>query len=273
MTMGLSTLNLTAVKDYHEEWDCYDKRLPLTKDLVGTPPDADMLNTIQYIQLEEIMVVKKGKEHIFVFGNRRLRAIRQNIDQGKGSGKVKVCILTGIDPDNIDLLRLIENEQRSCNEIGAYQILHKLINTRAKTGGNLGTIYKEVAEITGYPYGRVKAIDDKWKEVPLWAVNAVEDGKIAATVAIALGKMKPDTQTLLKNTYKETGKLTANDVKAQRQVVRQSAYANMSVGLGANLTAPRQIYGRGELQQLVDLIPASAKEAKQFGAELLAQVQ
>lgn len=234
----------------HEIWDCYDPRLPLDKDLTGTPPDDGMLESIQQIQLQEILVVKKGKEYIFRFGNRRLRAIRMNHALGRPPGVVEVVVVEGVDPEDWNMLTLIENEQRSPNEMSAYEILHDMVQKRMKSGGDLGTVYKEVAKLTGYTAGQVKAIDNKWCKVPLWAVNAAGQGKIAPNTAIELGKLSPELQKECKADFQKNKKLTAGDVKAKRQVRQAVQYQNIMVDIGQQ---PRQMFMRDELEELFQL--------------------
>jgi hypothetical protein len=239
-----------------ESWDCNDLRLPSDKELQGPPPDTQMLDTIAEIQLQPIgmVVVRHGKhdrnaDYYFRWGGRRLRAIRQNLANGKGSGMVDVLIIMGIDPDNSTMLTLIENSVRSPNEVSAYTALKRILKDLMKSGGDLNQAYKEAAKWSGYSVGEVKAIETRWHKVPVWTVNAVERGDIAPSVAIAVGKLGADHQAECKEDFQANGKLSAKDVHDKKQITQANGYASLSNTLFPQ-TRGREWFHRDDLVAL-----------------------
>jgi hypothetical protein len=236
-----------------EIWDCQDKRFPLNKDLQSTPPTESMLLSLQEIQLQPVGVIKKGKDFFFVWGRRRLAAIRQLQAEEKHSGQIEVVVLSGIDPSEVGRLALIENSVRSNNEVNTYSILHDMIRDQMKTGGDLSQIYKDTAKATGLTIGEIKAIEKKWCKVPTWSVNAVLRGEIAPSTAKAIGRLSETQQKECKEDLRVNKSLSTSTVEAKRRFVQTAVYSEMQSALGLNIPATRDFYTREELQHIRDL--------------------
>ena len=227
-------------------WHCNDKRLPLNKDIKGPPPTENMLETLQEIQLHEVGVVQKGKQFFFRWGTRRLKAIRQLFEEGKHNGDIRILLLTGIDPEDSKRLSLIENDQRSPNEVNTWQIIREMLYAKP-VDGNAPT-YKSISDYTGITIGEIKALERKWGTVPVWSINAVARGDIAPSTAIAVGKLSRELQKECKTQLETTKKLSAVTVKAKREFVRTEAYGAMIPGL--NLPVVRDYYTRQEVEAI-----------------------
>jgi hypothetical protein len=248
-----------------ETWHCNDERLPETKELAGPPPAESMLETLQYIQEQPIGIVKHGKNYIFIWGRRRLKAIRQLFEENKHDGSIDILVITGIDPNDYGKLAIIENQQRSPNEISAWETIRAMLY--AKPVDNVAPTYKTISDYLQMSIGEIKALERKWGKVPVWASNAVVKGIVAPTTAILIGKLDKSLQDECKETLRTEKKLSFANVKEKKQFVQIASYAQMMPQL--QIAVQRDYYSREELQQLADLIPNTAVEAQKYAQELL----
>jgi ParB-like chromosome segregation protein Spo0J len=245
-------MTITKVLEF---WDCQDKRFPSDKELQSTPPTESMLLSLQEIQLQPVGVIKKGKDFYFVWGRRRLAAIRQLQAEEKHGGVVEVLVMQGIDPSEVGRLALLENSVRSSNEVNTYSILYEMIKAQLKSGGDLGQIYKDTAKETGMTIGEIKAIEKKWHKVPTWSVNAVLRGEIAPSTAKAIGKLSDTLQKECKEELKTNGALSTATVEAKRRFVQTQVYSSMQASLGMNIPATRDFFSRKEVEEILRLLP------------------
>ena len=245
-----------------EYWDVNDKRLPLTKD-IDRPFDPGELESLRNngYQINAILVIKKGKEYFLVDGRNRVLKIRHLLENNLHTGKIKVQVITGIDPADRYAISMIANAQRSTNKLNDFRCIKAMRDIDPLMTWN--DLYKK----TGIPVNTLKAIDKTYSKVPLWAINAMVQGHITTSVAESLAHLNYDTQKELEELYSKKKKLTATDVKEKRRFVQQSVYAGMAPKL--NIPTGRNFFMRSEMEELFNLIPVSAKDAKAFAQNLL----
>ena len=254
-----TTNGITETLEY---WDVNDKRLPITKD-IQRPYDKNDLVSLQNngYQISPILVIKKGKDFTLVDGRCRILKIREYLEAGQHTGTIKVLVVTGIDPSERYKISMIANAQRSVNRLNDFNSMV------AMRKSNPLITYNDMYKATGIGVGTLKAIDKTYSKVPPWAVNALVKGDIKTSVAESLAHLNHDTQKELKELYTKNKKLTATDVKEKRRFVQQSVYAGMAPKL--NIPTGRDFFMRSEMEELFNLIPVSAKDAKAFAQNLL----
>jgi len=261
-------MNITKVLEY---WDCQDTQFPSNKELMSTPPTESMLLSLQEIQLQPVGVIKKGKDFFFVWGRRRLAAIRQLQAEEKHSGQVEVLVMSGIDPSEVGRLALIENSVRSNNDVNTYSILHDMMRTQMKAGGDLSQVYKDTAKTTGLTVGEIKAIEKKWCKVPVWSVNAVLRGEIAPSTAKAIGKLSDTLQKECKEELKVNKALSTSAVESKRRFVQTQVYSKMQTNLGLNIPAARDFFSRKEVEEIASRLNSGYfANALEYANQLLA---
>ena len=255
-------MNSNGINTVLEIWQCTDKRLPEDKDIIR-PYDGKSVESLRNdgYQIYPIVVIKKGKEYWLADGGCRLKRIREFHEANQHTGNISVMIVTGVDPEDRHTISMIANAQRSTNKLNDFRCIKAMRDIDSLMTWN--DLYKK----TGIPVNTLKAIDKTYSKVPLWAINAMVQGHITTSVAESLAHLNYDTQKELEELYSKKKKLTATDVKEKRRFVQQSVYAGMAPKL--NIPTGRDFFMRSELQELCDLIPASAKEAKAFALQLL----
>lgn len=255
-------LTVDNIRKKTEVWFVMDERLPTNDKIVRTPPDDDFLNSIAEVQLQPIGICFNDQEGWKLgFGRKRILAIRKLYDEGTHDGMIDVTIFYGLSPSDAEILSLIENNHRSVNEIGDYSVISNMLKQ--------GMDYKQIAHSIGIPLGTVKAIDRKWANVPKWAVDACLDGEIAPSTALEIGKVKPDTQKVLKKELNDEGKLSAKRVKDEKKAIQNDTLVAMSPGLGFS---QRDFYSRAELEEVRKILASGTKaKALEYIDSLLAE--
>lgn len=271
---------MNTVKKTLERWHCTDSRFPIK---TSRPVGNKSLDTLRGevledgtildgFQLHPVLVIleKKGKKenYTFVFGNGRLQRIRDFFEEGCHTGYVDVLVVEGMDPNDKDALALIENNQRSPNELGDY---HTLCDLRKQ---NPNISYIEVFNMTGMSIQTQKKLDKTYKNVPLWAQNAMLRGEIAVTTAKAIGGLGTDSQGELKVLLKEQGYLSNSDVTEKKRFIQQEAYAPMLQSSSLFPVQPKQFYDRADLEAIHQRMLEQNWEAALIGIEsLLSQTE
>ena len=252
-----------------ESWDLDDDRLPVNEDIIRTPPSADFIASMRnYKQLYPILMCHNKKDGWFIgFGNKRLLALR--ILQEEDPDKFKtifVRIGEDIARDEAYHMSLIENAQRSGNDIHAYKAIEYLLKSDKKA------TYKSIAQKIHMPTAFVKATVLKYGRIPEWCVQAALDGKIAETTIVAVGKFKKNIQEECRKEYEASGKLPLSVAKDKKKFIQTNIVAKMSPAMGFAVPTSnrKQFYPLKDLEELKKLLDAKKyKQAVQKLEELL----
>ena len=235
---------------FTEWWDCDDARLPLSKDISRTAPDLEFIGTMIEGQWQPIMVRHDSNldQWYLSFGRKRLLACRAIKSVGSGPGRVWVRIEEGTAQDAAKDT-LIENAQRSANEIGDYLAIKHILLTDAKA------TYKTIADSIGKLPGYVKHLDTVYARVPGWALDAVMDGTIANTVAVKVGTFAPSEQKKCKAILNDTKKLSMNTAMELRRFVQKEQVASMALALGLNVVSKSdRFFNVDDLQPILTML-------------------
>jgi len=249
-------------------WDCDDERLPLSRDLIRTPPDMAFIQSmIDPGQLEPILVCFDIGSFFLAFGRRRLLAARYIKANNLGAGKILVRVVEASQNDVV-LFGLIENAQRNANGISDYVAIKTLLK-RDKTA-----TYKSIAKAICKTEAYVKTIDRKYAKVPDWTLEATLQGKIAETTAILVGSFRPAEQRRCRDILKEKEKLTHEEAQGIRRFIQKEAVASMMPSLGLTSATPTKqaFFPRGDIDKIAELLEAKKYPvAKRFVVQLLSR--
>lgn len=176
-------------------------------DLPGDMPDNETMERgfrAGWELLEPVILVEadsKGKRFAIVDGIRRISAYK-NI--GRKTIEAKVAPYGAADYHTMRMYSLILNNHRSPNEIKEVDIIFDLYRGR----GGAPVSPKEIAKITGIPYGTVKRrLRLKYLSDDLMAVYKMRgmNTKTAVDISVNLGN-KPEAQKALAETYTKRAK-------------------------------------------------------------------
>lgn len=203
-------MNFKTVIDY---WKPFDERLP--KKVDREPPTNAFIESIRDIQLQPIGVGWNEKEGYFLmYGRKRLLAVRTLAENPEYKDiKIRVELFKGITKADALQYTVIENQHRSGNELTDYLSIKKMLRTPT-----LGT-YDLIAEQLGLSVSIIRAIDQKYSNIPEWAIKAAVKGSIALGTAKKIGALKPDTQEKVHEEFKKNGELTFNQVAQTQKAV------------------------------------------------------
>jgi hypothetical protein len=243
-------LSVGNIQVEEEVWGVYDNRLPDNVQITRTPPDDAFLESINEVQLQPIGIGIVDDQIQLLFGRKRLLALRMLSEKQEVERSIRVNIFYGLSSSDSYIISLLENNQRSSNEISDYESVRYFLHE--------GLNYKEIAKATGMTVGTIKALDRKWADVPQWAVQGCLDGKIAPSTAIEVGRVGTDVQKTLKKEYNKEGKLSGTRVKEEKRFIQQEQLATMSDSLGLNVTV-RDFYSRAELKDVLKIVKSQSK--------------
>ena len=235
-----------------EWWDCDDPRLPLTKDIHRTNPDMEFVATMREGQWQPIMVRHDSnmEQWYMSFGRKRLLACRILKEDSITSGKVWVRIEEGTAQDAARDT-LIENAQRSSNEIGDYLAIRHILMTDATA--TYESIGKSIGKVKGY----VKHLDETYARVPGWALDATLAGDIKSySVTVAIGKLNKEQQATCKTELETNKKLPLKFIQDLNRFVKTQAAAAMfnTIKDQGNIPVGREFFNRNDMQALYTLM-------------------
>ena len=225
-------MNIDISKYPIENWDCYDERLPQSKDFLRSPAEPEFVATIRdWSQLVPVLMGFNDQEGWFLCdGAKRILAIREIRENTEGvapeSWTVKVQAVLGITSNDGDIISMLINAQRSDNPIHMFAVIKHILETDKSAN------YKSIAETIHRPVAYVKQTFMKFGNIPDWTLAAVLDGKIATTTALAVGSFAKGVQAQCKEEFEEKGKLSLKDAANKRKVVQAGMVAKMAPGLG-----------------------------------------
>lgn len=225
-------------KTIYEVWDPYDKRLP---EVIDRPEGRDFKAFCENFasgQIHPIVVTKQGKKYTLAVGRKRLLAARAL------SINIEVKIVTVYSDDDIIRLRISENEFRSANEAADVLAMRQALFE--------GRNYEDVAAmLPGFTVRDIKKMDKDWANVPEEIVAGVVNGNVSMGAAKEIAKVKNKTsQKRMMKVYSETGRLTLQDVKNERSIIKTEATGTMT---WLTQSKGRQTFSRMEIQELYDL--------------------
>ena len=233
----------------HEIWALNDDRLPRNSELKRTKPDETFIDSVKtFGQLQPIGIgYNRADGYMFIFGRKRLLALRDLFEQGLGPNKVKVYFYDGISKREVAELTLIENAQRSDNPIADALAIDDILRSDS------GATFKSIAETIGKTVTYVKKAYEHYMSCPKWTLLAVLDNKMAITTAFAVSKLGKDTQEQLKKQFKKNGKLTGAEVHDSRRAMQVASYAELIPQSIYNMDVKRNKFTRAELEQIRSL--------------------
>lgn len=240
-------------KSKFEAWNPFDERLP--EKLMCMPPDATFIEAVCERQLQPVGVALLGDEYHFMFGNRRLYAIRKGYENNPKL-KVGVQIFEVESMSELAALRSQENALRSPNVITDVMTLKTTLGqtVQDENGENMIADYKYCATLMGRSIQYVKKIDKEWSKLPKasWVMDALLAGTMSAKTALALGGF--DDKEILKQAkdhHKQNGKLPYSWVQSLRKIrVAQVTDDTMS-GFFAELgNKKKEFYRRDEVETI-----------------------
>lgn len=252
-------------------WKCNDPRLPPDENVFRTPPDKKFLDSIaRHGQLQAILMGHNDTDGWFlVFGRKRLLAIRQLLEDGKGDGDVSVKIAEGITLNEGIEISIAENRERSDNPISDYLAIKEVRAT------NKFATPKEIADSVNQTEAFVKNVEKNYATVPQWALDAALDGEIAPTTAIKVGKLDANLQVKCEVILKTEKKLTATAVDDLNKFTKVEMYAKLQPQLdlsdGSDSNPDGQaFFPRSDLIQVSNLVnDGKIDEAKELLKNLL----
>ena len=189
----------------------------------GKKPDAAFLRSVEVWGIRDpIILGKEGEDAGFgkpgslklIDGRRRLQsAITLEIELVP----YRIYDLSDISDA---ALAIDSNVQRSSNPIAEHQAILNFIASCTRKGYT--PTEKEIASVTGM---RVQTIRKRMKlsKVPTAVYGAVEQKKVSVSVAESISKLPKSRQDELVDILDETGKITGDDLKSVKQVIKHDA--------------------------------------------------
>lgn len=175
---------------------------------VPTPPQP-FIDSVALVQLQPVLVRKKGDLYLLVDGRRRVKALqawadREDREYHKITIRAEVFDADSWTHDGVMALK--SNAERSPNVINELQHIEALIAQ--------GYTEKQIAEATGM---RVQTIRKRLKLATLEPTlrEALDEGRIAPGVAEKAANLSADQQ---REIAAQDGRITGNDVREQREV-------------------------------------------------------
>ncbi len=243
-------LPATALEPRHEQLAL--DRLPPDEALPSDPPTRDFVSSIRRVRrvLQPIVVFEHADGALeVVCGRRRIKGARA---AGLHSVPADIYPAGWISPD---LLTVIENTQRSANQVAEYEAIARLLEQGADEA--------QICAACGLTPAELRAHYRLHTLTPaLWA--ALKGGSIRARVALEAARLPAEGQERLIAQLGASGRLTAADVRAARHAPRAEAIAALPEALFA--TPEATTAGRWQeavahlLLQARALVPTDARD-------------
>lgn len=216
-------LPATALEPRHEQLDL--DRLPPDDALPSDPPDKDFVASIRRVRrvLQPIVVFEHADGALeVVCGRRRVKGARA---AGLHTVPADIYPAGWIAPE---LLTVIENTQRSTNQVAEYEAIARLLEQ--------GADESQICAACGLTPVELRARYRLHTLAPaLWV--ALKGGAIRARVALKAARLPAEGQERLIAQLGARGRLSAADVRAARHTPRAEAIAALPEALFATPSA------------------------------------
>jgi ParB/RepB/Spo0J family partition protein len=194
------------------------RELPLTVLALGNGqgPDTSLVQSIQrFGLLQPIIAMTRGETWVVIDGRRRCLAA---ISIGWETIPAYVLPAGSVNPHVVQLASHVLRSRNRAAEIDAIEAL-------MKDGSDEDTI----VAATGLMKGEIRALLPLTNLPPMLR-TALREGKMAASTAQEAAKLSPQAQRRLEDVFTEKGRVSAPDVKEQRQARTQAAAMALDLG-------------------------------------------
>lgn len=206
-------------------------QLPPNEELIGPDPDRALIDSIWTLgQLEPLIVSPTVTGYLVHSGRRRVKALRACLVRAGDNPGLRARFTTAraielANPEEVDGYLDLAANQRKPNPVSDLAAIELVLTSLY---GGEGAFFggeateeqlKAVARATGLTLALVKK-RYQLRSLPVELRHELACGKLSVSVAEALARLGPEAQQLAVATYWDTGKLTAQDMRAARQVGR-----------------------------------------------------
>lgn len=197
-----------------EYWGLTSPRLP-KKEALDRPQDGfydelrQSMKNHGLIQPITVCFVEDEDDYFLVCGRGRLLAAHELEWEGIDviTGKLKNL-------DEVNALRLQENEKRSSNIIADYLAIQPMINEKG---------YEAAAKVLCMRESQLKQLDHHFHLVPASVLVASIEGKVAVSTVKKIGKLESPLRKQVVKILEEKGKVTAKDLQELRSARKAEA--------------------------------------------------
>jgi|SRR5262252_5744039 ParB-like chromosome segregation protein Spo0J len=210
--------------------------LPPNELLDGPEPARQLIDSIRQYGVVDPITIRKVDGLDFAYtvlaGSRRVKAVRlllaaaANEDDNevdavavKHLKRIPARLVDQLGDAPADVLTVQSNTLRSRNKVAEYKSVKRLLD--------MGADEKSISRATGLTHAQIKELLrlDSLNDTLL---EGMADGSITNTLAHDIARLPAAAQERLVDTYKEAGKLTANDVHFERQARQVESAATLN---------------------------------------------
>lgn len=180
--------------------------------------------TIELVGVQQYPVVKPIKgtdEYEIIAGHKRRLAILKLLDEGKTEYEKIPCKVENTEDSIRNRLILIftnstQRERTDYEKMQEIKEVRELLTEWQKSNKLSGKLQNIIAEILGTNKTKVGTLENIDKNLIEPFKNEFAAGKISTSTANEIAGLEQDAQQALYETYKETGTLTAKEVKKEK---------------------------------------------------------